>query len=115
MKKLKLLLAMFALCFVTLTATATEKEPSKSSKNLRSKIVKLLGPDAPSHITNGKDVKAEVSLMLNNKNEIIIVSVKSKNNSVDSYVKGKLNYQAVSVKGLKKGEIYRVPLTIKQS
>ncbi len=117
MKKIKLLLAVFALSLVTITATATtnESEPKKSSKQLRSKIVKLLGDQVPAYLTNGKDVKAELSLMLNNENQIIIISVDSKSTTVDGYVKGKLNYQTVNVKGLKKGEIYRVPLTIKQS
>ena len=43
MKKLKLTIAVIALCFSTLAATATETKtlPSKSSKNLRSKIIKL--------------------------------------------------------------------------
>ena len=53
--------------------------------------------------------------MLNNDNEVIVVSVDSKSNSVASYVKAKLNYQKIDVKGLKKGKIYTVPLTIKQS
>tara|TARA_R110002072_G_scaffold72613_20_gene173506 strand:+ start:3294 stop:3647 length:354 start_codon:yes stop_codon:yes gene_type:complete len=117
MKKLKLTIAVIALCFSTLAATATETKtlPSKSSKNLRSKIIKLLGNEAPNYLTEGNDVKAELSFMLNNKNQIILVTIDSKSDLVEGYVKSKLNYQKVSVKGLKSGEIYRVPLTIKQS
>jgi len=117
MKKLKLTIAVIALCLSTIVATATETKTvtSKSSKNLRSKIVKLLGDEAPTYLTDGNDVKAELSLMLNKKNQIVIVSVDSKSSLIDGYVKSKLNYQVVSVKGLKKGKIYRVPLTIEQS
>ena len=42
--------------------------------------------------------------MLNNDNEVIVVSADSKSNSVASYVKAKLNYQKIDVKGLKKGK-----------
>ena len=117
MKKLKLTIMAIALSFATLTASAMETEPNKKETNqkFRSEIVSLIGTEAPSYLTEGKDVKAKLSLMLNNKNEVIVVSVDSKNTSVEAYVKSKLNYQKIDVKGLKKGEIYKVPLTIKQS
>ena len=115
MKKLKLTLVAFAICFASLSATATETEPNTSNTELRSEIVSLLGTVFPENLTNGKDIKASVSLMLNNKNQLVVVSIDSKSSSVDTYVKSKLNYQKIDVKGLKKGEIYIVPLTIKQS
>ena len=117
MKKLKLTITAIALCFATLAASATEINPSKKEANkaFRSKIVSLIGSEAPSYLTQGKDVTAKLSLMLNNKNQVIVVSVDSKSGNVEEYVKSKLNYQKINVKGLKKGEIYRVPLTIKQS
>lgn len=118
MKKLKLTITAIALCFATVTASATEKAPSAkkdANKAFRSEIVSLIGSEAPEYLTDGQDVKARISLMLNNKNQVIVISVDSKSDNVEEYVKGKLNYQEVDVKGLKKGEIYRVPLTIKQS
>ena len=118
MKKLKLTITAIALCFATITASATESTPltkKEANKAFRSKIVSLIGTEAPSYLTDGKDVTAKLSLMLNNKNQVIVVSVDSKSGTVEEYVKSKLNYQKINVKGLKKGEIYRVPLTIKQS
>jgi hypothetical protein len=117
MKKLKLTITAIALCFATLTASATDAAPSnkKANEAFRSKIVSLIGSEAPSYLTEGKDVTAKLSLMLNNQNQVIVVSVNSKSGNVEEYVKSKLNYQKINVKGLKKGEIYHVPLTIKQS
>lgn len=116
MKKLKLTITAIALCFATMTSFATEIEPVKESNQaFRSEIVSLLGSEIPDYLTNGKDFTANLSLMLNNNNELIVVSTSSKNESFDNYVKSKLNYQKIDVKGLKKGEIYKVPLTIKQS
>jgi hypothetical protein len=118
MKKLKLTITAIALCFATLTASATDTTPltkEQAHKAFRSKIVKLIGSEAPSYLTEGKDVTAKLSLMLNNKNQVIVVNVSTSSGNVEEYVKGKLNYQKINVKGLKKGEIYHVPLTIKQS
>ena len=118
MKNLKLTITAIALCFTTLAASATEPKPvtkAETKKAFRTEIVSLIGTEAPDYLTNGQDVKARISLMLNNKNEVIVLSVDSKSSNVEEYVKGKLNYQEIKVKGLKKGEIYRVPLTIKQS
>ena len=115
MKKLKLTITAIALCFATITASATETKPNETNKAFRTKIVSLIGTEAPSYLTNGKEITAKISLMLNNKNQVIVVSVDSKNTSIEAYIKSKLNYQKIDVKGLKKGEIYKVPLTIKQS
>ncbi|MFD2567538.1 hypothetical protein [Pseudotenacibaculum haliotis] len=117
MKKLKLTITAIALCFATMTAFANDNEPTAKEKNnaFRSKIVSLLGSEIPVQLTDGKALKASLTLMVNNNNEIIVVSTNSKDASVDTYVKSKLNYKKIDVKGLKKGQVYQVPLTIKQS
>lgn len=115
MKKLKLTIAAIALCFATMTSFASEIEPVETNQAFRNQIVQLLGSEFPDYLTNGKDLSTDISLMLNNNNEVIVVSTDSENESLDNFLKGKLNYQKIDVKGLKKGEIYKVPLTIKQS
>lgn len=115
MKKLKLVLTAIALFAITTTSFANEINSNTTNGDFRNEIASLIGAEAPTYLTNGKDIKAKISLMLNNNNEVIVVSVDSKSNSVASYVKAKLNYQKIDVKGLKKGKIYTVPLTIKQS
>jgi hypothetical protein len=115
MKKLKLTITAIALCFASMTSFASEIEPTPSNQAFRSQIVSLLGSEFPDYLTENGEITADISLMLNNNNELIVVSTTSENQSLDNYVKGKLNYQKIDVKGLKKGEIYKVPLTIKQS
>lgn len=118
MKKLKLTITAVALFLATMTSFATEIEPKptkESNQAFRSEIVSLIGSEVPDYITDGKDLTANLSLMVNNSNELIVVSTSANNTSLDNYLKSKLNYQKIDVKGLKKGEIYKVPLTIKQS
>ena len=115
MKKLKLTITAIAICFATMTSFASDIETTKTKEAFRSKIVSLLGSEFPDYLTDGKNLTADISLMLNNKNELIVVSTSSNKESLDNFLKSKLNYQKNNVKGLKKGQIYKVPFTIKQS
>lgn len=116
MKNLKVAIAVLAISIASvLPASASNTEPTNKAvkKVLRTEIVSLLGH----HNYDLKDatLKAEVSVMLNNQNELVVVDIASKHQEVSSYVKLKLNYKKVDVKGIKKGTVYRVPLTMTQS
>lgn len=107
MRKLKLIIAIIAISLATtFSTTASEKEPSKITKELRTEIVEFLGSKIP--IEFEKNEKVDVSFMINNENEIIVISVDSDNKSFDSYVKKQLNYKKIKVKGTIKGEIYKI-------
>ncbi|MDG1528487.1 MAG: hypothetical protein P8I51_02505 [Polaribacter sp.] len=116
MKNLKKIIAVIALGLLTvLPASAnTNSEPNtKAKKVLRTEIVSLLGTHSYDFST--KVVEAQVSVILNNKSELIVISVNSNNEEVTNYVKSKLNYKKVTVKGIKKGTVYRIPLKMIQS
>lgn len=121
MKKVKLIIASLVLSLTVLSASANndynsiEIKPFDSKKELRAQIASLLGKKIAIEITNKESIKASISLMLNKKNELIIISVDSKDTSIDSYIKSKLNYKTIKAKGIKKGTIYKMPLTIKKS
>lgn len=111
MNNLKSIITIIAISLATTFSTsATEKEPSKITKKLRTEIVSMLGDKIP--IEFKKTEKVEVSFMINNANEIVVVSVDSKLNEFNSYVKRKLNYKKLDVKGAKKGEIYKIPVKV---
>lgn len=57
-------------------------------------------------------IVAEIVFTLNEKSEIVIVSVKSQNQRIDSFVKSKLNYKKVHLKTINEDKIYHMPLTI---
>lgn len=117
MKKVQLIITSMALMLTVLSASANSSPTSlaNSKKELRTKIASLLGKQVAVNIEDGMDIVANISFMINSKNELIIISVDSKNSTVDACVKNKLNYKTVKVKGIKKGEVYEVPLKIKRS
>ena len=115
MKNFKTLIAILAISIASVLPASANTEPtSKEAKTiLRTEIVSLLGNH--DYDLKSKTIEAQVSVMLNNQNELIVIGVKTQNTSVASYVKAKLNYKKVDVKGIKKGTVYRVPLKMVQS
>jgi hypothetical protein len=114
MRNLKSIIAIIAISLATtFSANATEKEPTKkakTTKNLRTELVSMLGKTIQLELK--EDTSARISFMVNNENEVIIVSVDSKISEFNSFVKRKLNYKKIKSKGVKKGEIYRIPVRI---
>lgn len=119
MKNVKLIITSMALMLTVATVSAnnfpTTNKYDNSKTELRAKIITLLGKQSPIKIDTKEDISAKVSFMLNSKNEIIVISVDSKSATVDSYVKERLNYKTVKVAGIKKGEIYQMPLRVEKS
>ncbi len=118
MKNLKTIIAVMAFGLLTVLPTAANTNPtnptSKEAKIiLRSEIVTLLG----NHAYDLKDttLEAQVSVMLNNQNELVVVAIDSESKTISNYVKSKLNYKKVDVKGIQKGTVYRVSLKMIQS
>lgn len=112
MKNLKTIIAIFAISLATtFSTTATEKSPSEITKQMRTEVVSKLGDNLNIEFDKST-TSAEVSFMINDKNEIVVVNVKSKVNEFNSYVKNKLNYKKINVKGIKKGKIYIIPVKI---
>lgn len=112
MRNLKSIIAIIAISLATtFSATATEKEPTKVTEKLRTEIISMLGSTVQLELKN--TTSAEISFMVNNKNELVVVSVDSNVSEFQSIVKTKLNYKKLAFKGAKKGEIYKVPVKIK--
>lgn len=111
MKNLKTIITVIAISLATtFTTSALGKNPSKDKKTLRTEIVSLLGNKIPLDIKESSS--AEISFMINNTNEVIVISVDSKNSDFQSYVKNKLNYKKIKLKNIKKGEVYRMPIKL---
>lgn len=113
MNKLKSIITVIAISLATtFSTTAGETEPSKITQELRTEIVSLLGDKIPMILTESSS--AEISFVINHKNEIVILAVDSKLEQITHFVKNKLNYQKVQVKGALIGEVYKIPLKIRK-
>jgi hypothetical protein len=106
MKKLLLLLAIT----VSTSMFANNSRPAEEVKSeIRTEIIKLLG-DVNFKID--QNVTASVEFMINNKGEVIVLTVDTDNIDVESFVKYKLNYKSVTNKYIVKGKVYKMPLKL---
>ena len=112
MKTLKICLAIALFSISSLTFANTDN-PLNIKKDLHTELAKLIGDNVPFQIT--EDILAEIDFTVNQNNEIVVIAVSSKNKNFDKYIKYKLNYKKVNVKGVKKGTFYQLPVKIKKS
>jgi len=107
MKNLKLL--FLALALFTINISAANLNPIKPTDELRIEIVELIGTNYMNEI-HADELGAEVLFTVNNNREIIILSVDSDDDLLESYLKRKLNYKKVNHRPSKNGEIYLLPV-----
>jgi len=107
MKNLKIFTAVVALAFLSLSFTGPTKE---TKKELHEQIVQLIGDSSPSLANINLDV--DIMFTINDKSELVVVSVNSDNTIVDNFIKSKLNYKKVKVSAINPGKIYRLPLKV---
>lgn len=115
MKNFKSIIAIFAITLASVFSShANEiKPPLKNTENLRSEIISILGNKAPFSID--QTIKAEVVFTVTDANELVVISVNSDSIEFNSYVKNKLNYKKIQIKGLKTRSFYTLPVTVKTS
>jgi hypothetical protein len=114
MKTLKTIITIIAISLSTVfSVAATEKEPTNTNKSLRTELVSLLGDKIPLDID--RSYSAEISFIVNNNNEVIVISIDSKVSSFVKYAKTRLNYKKINTKNIKKGEVYRMPIKIQKN
>ena len=109
MKNLKLVALVLAISISSMSFAAPTKTDDPKSE-LREQIIDILGDSI--NVLCENDIEAEVVFTVNNKSEIVIVSVNCENYNLDGFIKNKLNYKKVKVSGFIDGEIYRMPLKI---
>lgn len=108
MRKLSLLVVALAF-LVGSTATAATEPTESNPVTISQEIGKFLAnPD----FDFGDEETAKVSFMINKDNEVVVLSVDSENESLVSYIKGRLNYQKISADA-QKGMEYTVPVRLK--
>ncbi len=63
-------------------------------------------------VLDEEDLTAQVLFTLNDKKEIVVISVETDDEILEKFVKSRLNYQQVQVASGKEGKMYTVPVRI---
>jgi uncharacterized protein YpmB len=109
MKTIKSILVAFVLvCMTSMSAANNPSDNKKAIQQASEEIAEML--KSPSFEVTEK-LTTQVSLFVNNENELVVLSVNTDNKELENYVKARLNYQKLSY-GLEQGKEYKLPLTI---
>lgn len=108
MKNLKLF--VIAIALFSINATAADFHPIKPTDELRVEIVDMIGSDFNNEMMIAEHNEANVLFTVNSKKELIVLSVDTENEQLESYLKWKLNYKKVDYRPSKNGEIYLLPV-----
>lgn len=109
MKKIKVVYVVLAL-LATMGVFANKGNNIKVEKDLSAQIYEML-KQYPFELKS-EDLTAEVRFTINNKGELVVLSVETQNDFLDNYVKSRLNYQKVDFKQGAPGKIYKIPVRI---
>ena len=108
MKTIKMLLLIVTITFSSVLSAST------APKNAETRAIST---EVSQRLKNPKfflesDVSANVRLVINKNNELVVLSVDTDNSEVVNYIKSRLNYKKVSVELYDKSKTYIVPVRL---
>ncbi|MEL6810339.1 MAG: hypothetical protein AAFP76_03270 [Bacteroidota bacterium] len=111
MKTIKSITAALLLLLITTTTAYAIGDDRPKKSQIHKELTKLLrGPD----FYVEKDVKAIAHVIVNDHNELIVISVTTEDENLESYVKSRLNYHKVKSK-METGIPYLIPIRMTAS
>jgi hypothetical protein len=106
MRKISLVLVA-ALLLSTGNVLANDYKPENPVRKLSTQIHKMLKDN---NFDISDDLTADVRFTINDEGEIVVLSVSTANETLEGFVKGRLNYKKVD--NAQEGKIYTVPVRI---
>jgi hypothetical protein len=112
MKKFKMFLLAAAITFSG-AVLASENPTKKTESNSVSESVGELLKNPEFELN--QNVDALVSIFINDKDEIVVLSVDTENEAVERYIKYRLNYKKLSKDVFGKSKSFKVPVKMLKS
>ncbi|MAW95574.1 MULTISPECIES: hypothetical protein [unclassified Leeuwenhoekiella] len=110
-----MVLAVAIICGTALNANTTEPTSKTTSKAVKVEMKKELAAHlAMPDFEVNNDTTVMVSFTVNDDNEMVVISVDSKDASIKRFIQGRLNYKKFETKPIV-GQTYHVPVTLEAS
>ena len=84
-------------------------EPSKITEQIED----LLEENRGFNLGDQDEIVAEIRFMLNSEKEIVVLSVDTDDDRLESFLKARLNYEKVLDQNAKEGKVYAMPIRIR--
>lgn len=108
MKKVNVLIAAAALLFSGSVLAATPS-PVNPKEKLTEEIHELLHKNYIL-VEENQELHAWVRITVNSENEIVVLSVNTESEEIETLVKNRLNYHKLENNALEEGKTYRIPV-----
>ncbi len=105
-------LILSALVF-SLPLLANDKKDYPKVKTLRTEIISLIKKPDLNLVTNQKEI-VELSFLVNNKKEVIVIEASTESDYLENYIKEKLNYQQIKTAYVQFNKTYHIKLIFKK-
>lgn len=109
MKKISLVLVA-AMLLLSGNVLASDLDANKPSKSISTQIQKMLQNNS-FDIEEG-ELYAQVRFTFNKDGEIVVLSVETEDNTLEGFVKGRLNYKKVDAQNTEEGKMYTVAVRV---
>ena len=108
MKLLKLVVLVLAFTFNGFAQAETKTYDGENPTAFSKEIKSLLGNH---DFSLNQDLNAKVTFVVNNENELVVLSVETQDQILESFIKSRLNYKKIKA-NLKQGLEYHLPVRI---
>jgi ribosomal protein L7Ae-like RNA K-turn-binding protein len=99
-----------AMLLSTGSILATSTELDEPTAGISEQIHEML---ADNSFSEGEcNSTAQVRFTLNDKGQIVVLSVETESENLERFVKSKLNYKKIEISNVKEGKLYTVPVRI---
>ncbi|WMI65639.1 hypothetical protein RBH94_00415 [Aestuariibaculum sp. YM273] len=113
MKTIKVLLVLaILLCSNTIFANNSKVNDLPKTETITVEIQKIL---KNSNLEFTEEVSANVYFTINNKSEIVVLSIDSDSDELEQFLKYKLNYCKIQAEGMAPGRKYLIPVKLVSS
>ena len=112
MKTLKMLVLVVAITFSGAISASTNPIEKAEPISVTETVGKLLKNP---YFQLKEDVTATVSIVLNESNEMVVLSVDTDNSTVADYIKSRLNYKKLSEEAVGYNKSFKVPVKMLKS
>ena len=106
--------SLTAICIIAFSANAFAHETPKSvNETLKEKIVRFIEKPDMSGL-DGQKFQAEIEFIVTRQNRVVVLAIYTNDPFFDEYLKQKLNYRSIHLKGVQKMIPYRLNVSFIQ-
>jgi len=109
MKTLKMSVLVLAIAFSSVLSASTNPIKKETPKSVSESVGEFLkNPD----LQLSSDVSAIVDIVINENDEMVVLNVETENESVEKYIKDRLNYKRLSKETIGYNKTFTIPVKL---